>query len=82
MRRAPLARIACALIAAAVIGCAREPAVPPLGNTAAPDDAAVGRDAAPGDAAASCVADCVRRRQMEATSMDFIRASCAERCAP
>ncbi len=70
-----------AAVAVAVIGCTRaaEP-VPPLRNSAPPPGVAI--DAALPDAADSaCVRDCVQARQMEATSIANIRASCARECA-
>ncbi|MCE9578284.1 MAG: hypothetical protein K8W52_34475 [Deltaproteobacteria bacterium] len=69
-------------IAALVLAaCTRaaEPA-PPLHNSAPPPGAAI--DAPLPDAADSaCVRDCVQARQMEATSIANIRASCARECA-
>jgi len=75
------ARIALVGIAAALVACTRaaEPA-PPLPNSAPPLGVSI--DAPLVDAADSaCVRACVQSRQMEATSIANIRASCARECA-
>lgn len=74
-----------ALALASVAGCSRAPrggereSTPVLehrGGTVALDAAV---DAVAADPA--CVDDCVRRRQMEAVSIEHIRATCAAQCS-
>ena len=63
-----------------VAACTRASERPPLANTTVPPGVPGVIDAAPPDASPACIDACVQRRMMEATSMEHIRATCAEAC--